>query len=66
MNYAIAALTLIRGLVRPFALFAIVGGVVVFLAFGKLEEAKFLAAFGGPVVGFWFLERKVRHDDGAI
>ncbi len=66
MNYAIAALTLIRGLVRPFALFAIIGGVVGFLAFGKLEEAKFLAAFGGPMVGWWFLERKVRHDDGMV
>ena len=60
-----AILKLARGLVRPLALLAIVGGVVGFLAVGKVDEAKFLAGFGGPILGFYFLERKVRHDNGS-
>lgn len=46
-----------RGIVRPISLLAIVGGVVGFLATGRLEEAKLLAVFGGPIMGFWFKER---------
>ena len=50
-------LNFLRGSVRPITLLTITGGVVGFLATGKIEEAKFLALFGGPVVGFWFKER---------
>ena len=60
-----AALDFVRGIVRPVSLLAIVGGVVGFLATGRLEEAKYLATFGGPIVGFYFLERKIRHDNGS-
>ncbi len=48
----------VRSLVRPVSLLAIVGGVVGFAAAGNMESAKFLAAFGGPVLGWWFAERK--------
>ncbi len=50
-------LELVRGLVRPVALFAIVGGIVGFLAVGKMEEAKLLSVLGGPILGYWFSER---------
>lgn len=48
----------IRSLVRPVALFLIMGGFVGFLANGDLEAAQLTAAFGGPVLGYWFAERK--------
>ncbi len=52
-------LDLVRGLVRPVALFAIVGGIVGFLAVGKMEEAKQLSILGSPILGFWFAERTI-------
>jgi len=52
-----AALDFVRGIVRPVSLMAVVGAVIAFLAQGMLEEAKFMAAFGGPILGWWFAER---------
>lgn len=50
----------VRSLVRPVSLLAIVGGVLGFAATGNMESAKFLAAFGGPILGWWFAERNKR------
>lgn len=47
----------VRGLVRPVSLLAIIIGVVTFLSFGKIDEAEALGLFGGPILGFWFMER---------
>jgi hypothetical protein len=52
------AVDAVRGLVRPVALFTIMWGVVGFLAVGKVEEAEALGLLGGPILGFWFAERK--------
>jgi len=46
-----------RGLVRPIALISIILGVVGFLAASMIEEAKMLALFGAPIIGFWFGEK---------
>lgn len=53
-------LKLLRGAVRPVAVFAIIGGVIAFLATGLVEEAKYLAAFGQSIVAWWFIERMRR------
>ncbi len=52
------AVEALRGLVRPVALFTIMWGIVGFLAVGKIEEAKALGLLGGPILGYWFAERK--------
>lgn len=53
-----AVLTLVRGLVRPLSVLAIIGSVVALAAVSKLEEAQFVATFGGPIVGWWFVSRE--------
>lgn len=65
MDYTLAALTFIRGIVRPVAVLAIIGAVIGFAAIGSLEAAKFVAAFGAPTIGFWFAERSHRNKDRA-
>ncbi len=50
-------LKLLRGAVRPVAVFAVIGSVIGFLATGRIEEATYLAAFGQTIVAFWFVER---------
>lgn len=60
-----SVLKLLRGSVRPLAVLSVIGGVIGFLATGQLEGAKFLAAFGGPILGWWFLERTARNKSGV-
>jgi hypothetical protein len=59
MNYATAALMLIRGLVRPVALLAITGAIIA-AVFVRLLPAEALLAIGGPILGWWFKERADR------
>ena len=67
------SLKLIRGIVRPIALLAVVGGVVGLSIYHGItvdakEAALFLAAFGGPIIGFWFKERgdRLPEDDNVV
>ncbi|KKK56752.1 hypothetical protein LCGC14_3061400 [marine sediment metagenome] len=58
-----STLDFIRGIVRPASLFTIVGGVTGLAIYhGITVDAKeaflFLAAFGGPILGFWFNSRE--------
>jgi hypothetical protein len=64
-----AILELARGLVRPIGLLIVIGGVAGLAVYhgvtkDALEGAAVLAAFGGPIVGWWFKERADRHDKG--
>ena len=57
------SLDFIRGIIRPAALLTIVGGVTGLAIYhGITVDAKeaflFLAAFGGPILGFWFNSRE--------
>ena len=57
------ALDFLRGSVRPVTLLTIVGGVVAMAVYYGItvdakEAALFLAAFGGPAMGFWFRSRE--------
>ena len=57
-----AILKLGRGLVRPVSLLAIVGAIIA-AVFVRLLPAEALLAIGGPILGWWFAERKERHQD---
>ena len=57
-----AILKLGRGLVRPVALLAITGAIIA-AVFVRLLPAEALLAIGGPILGWWFAERKERHQD---
>lgn len=47
----------LRGAVRPISVLAVVGAVIGFLATGQLEAAKYMTAFGSPIVAWWFASR---------
>ncbi len=48
----------VRSLVRPTTLLSIIGGIIGFLAVGKVEEAEMLGLLGAPILGWWFAERQ--------
>ena len=56
-----AILKLGRGLVRPVSLLAIIGAIIA-AVFVRLLPPEALLGIGGPIVGWWFAERKERHD----
>lgn len=56
-----AILKLGRGLVRPVSLLAIVGAIIA-AVFVRLLPPEALLGIGGPILGWWFAERKERHD----
>ena len=57
-----AILKLGRGLVRPVSLLAIVGAIIA-AVFVRLLPPEALLGIGGPILGWWFAERKERHQD---
>lgn len=56
------ALDFLRGAVRPIVLLVVVGGIVGLTVYygvtvNAKEAALLLAAYSGPILGFWFKER---------
>jgi len=58
------ALKLLRGGVRPVVTIEVVTAAIYAFLFEDTETALAVAAFAGPVFGFWFASRQAQRDSG--